>query len=315
MPARPPAYLFAGPQELLLRRAADRLLAELREEGDLEVVELRASELGDEGLPDLRTASLFGTRRAVVVREAQELPAAASHALAEELAGTPPEATVVLLATSTGRIQKLARRIKELGGRVDLAPPRDWEEAKWAALVADELRLRGRSADKAAIAALLSHAGQDVAAIAEKAAQVAASAPAGTITAEQVEAVVVGHGSRGSFAVADAMCDRRPDEALALLRGVLESGDDPVMVLGALAYRLRSIVAVAGGIEPRSVGLNVSQGQARRLKGVRRNFGPGELTAAYRVLADADVALKSGDLPPQLVIERAVVAIATRSAA
>jgi DNA polymerase-3 subunit delta len=98
------------------------------------------------------------------------------------------------------------------------------------------------------------------------------------------------------------------------LRGVLEAGNDPIMVLGALVYRVRSILAVAGRIDPKQVGLRISGGQARHLQGARRNFGPGELTAAMRTLADADVLLKSGDVPPELVIERAVVEIATPAA-
>lgn len=310
---RPPAYLFAGPEELLLRRAADRLLAELGEEagGDLDVAEVRATELGDQGLPDLRTASLFGGARAVVVREAQELPAEASAVLLNELEGTPPDATVILLATGTGRIQKLAKRIKDLGGRIDVEPPKDWEDAKWAAHVAAEFQFHGRAAGKDAVQSILAHAGLDVGAIAEKVAQVCATAPGGQIGAQHVEAVVVGHGSRGSFAVADAMCERDAGRALTLLRGVLDAGDDPVMVLGALAFRLRSIVAVAAGLDGKSVGLSVSPGQARRLQGLRRNFGPGELTRAYRLLAEADVEIKGGVLPPRLVVERAVATIAT----
>jgi DNA polymerase III subunit delta len=306
-------YLLTGPEELLLRRAADKVVADVADGGEVEVVDLRGPDLKDDGLPDLRTGSLFGTPRVVLVRQAQDLPAAISDALLAELAGPPPETPVVLLATGTGSILKLAKRIKELGGRVDVAPPRDWEDAQWARLVDDELARHGRSADRRAVAALLGHAGLDVSAIAEKVAQVVAAVPTGQITAAHVEQIVVGHGSRGSFAVADAMCDRNPAEAVTLLRGVLEAGDHPIMVLGALSYRLRSLVAVAGGVDPKSVGLNISPGQARRLQGVRRNFGPGELTRAYRTLADADVALKSGDLPPALVIERAVLDVATRA--
>lgn len=314
MTSRPPAYLFAGPEELLLHRAADRLLAELREaHGDLEVVDLRAAELPEAGLPDLRTGSLFGTPRAVVIRGAHELSATVGQALLAELEGTPPEATVVLLASGTGRIQKLAARIKALGGRVDVAPPKEWETRQWVTLVEEEFRRHQRTAASEAVQALLDHAGLDVSVIAEKVAQVAVTAPPGRIGADAVEAVVVGHGNRGSFAVADAMCDRRPAEALKLLRGVLESGDDPVMVLGALAYRMRTLVAVAGGADLKTVGLNLSPGQVRRLQAVRRNFGPGELTAAYRTLAAADVAIKGGELPAELVIERAVVAIASPS--
>ena len=309
---RPSMYLLAGPEELLLRRAAERLLDELREEsGELEVLDLRAAELSDGGFPDLRTASLFGTPRAVLVRAAQELPAAARTALLGELDGSPPEATVILLATSTGAIQALAKRIKALGGRIDVLPPKEWEESAWARLVADEFRVHRRTPEADAVQAVLAHAGLDVATITEKVAQVCATAPPGTVTAAHVEDVVVGHGSRGSFAVADAMCERDPARALHLLRGVLSSGDHPVMVLGALAYRLRSIVAVAARVDCKLIGLSISAGQARRLQGLRRNFGPGELTRAYQALAAADVALKSGDLPGDLVLERTVLAIAT----
>jgi DNA polymerase III subunit delta len=309
-------YLLTGPEELLLQRAADGLLDELRgdDPGGLEVVDLRASEIKEGEFPDLRTGSLFGGSRAVVIRQAQDLPAELGRGLIAELEGTPPDATVILLATGTQRIMALGKRIKELGGRVDIAPPKDWEDRSWELLVADELRRHGRSADRDAIAALLGHAGLDVGTIAEKVAQVAASAKPGKIGVEQVEAVVVGHGSRGSFAVADAMCQRRPAEALTLLRGVLESGDDPVMVLGALTYRIRSLVAVAGKVDPKSIGLSLSPPMARRMEGVRRNFGPGELTAAYRALADADLEIKGGELTPELAVERAVLRIATPSA-
>jgi DNA polymerase III subunit delta len=307
-------YLVTGPEELLLRRAAERILDELRGEGDLEVVDVRATELPDGRLPDLRTASLFGTRRALLVRAAQELPAPVRAALQAELEGPPPQTAVLLLATATGPIVGLAKRIKALGGRIDVAPPRDWEEAAWAQLVADEFRVHGRTANNEAVQAILRHAGLDVSAIAEKVAQVTATAPRGTITAAHVENVVVGHGSRGSFAVADAMCERNAPRALELLRGVLSSGDHPVMVLGALTYRLRSIVAVAARLDAKSVGLSISPAQARRLAALRRNFGPGELTRAYRTLAAADVQLKSGDLPGDLVIEQVVLEIAAPSA-
>lgn len=309
-----PVVLVIGPEELLLRREAERLLDELRAtRGDVEVTDLRASELRDASLPDLRTGSLFGTPRAVLIREGQELPAEVSAVLLDVVDGPALDTTVFVLATGTGRISKLAKRVKELGGRIDVSPPRPWEDQRWAELVADEFARHDREVERDAVVAVLDHAGTDVATVAEKVRQAAAAAAGQRVTAEDVEAVVVGHGSRGSFAVADAMCDRKPAEAVKLLRGALESGDDPVMILGALAYRVRSLVAVAGQLDPKAVGLRLSDGQARRLQGVRRNFGPGELTRAHRLLADADVALKSGELPAAFVLERAVAEIATRT--
>lgn len=313
MPPRPPMYLFTGPAELLLRRAATRLIDDLRTEVPVEVIDVRAAELRERGLPDLRTGSLFGDRRVVLIRDAQELPAELAAALVAELDGPQPDAVVVLLATGTGRIKKLAKAIKEADGRVDIAPPREWEEGRWEALVRDEFSQHHRTASSGAVRAILDHAGLDVPQIAEKVAQVVAATRDGRIEEADVEGAVVGHGSRGSFAVADAMCERQPAKALELLRGVLETGSDPIMILGALVYRVRSVVAVAGRVDPAEAGLRISRGQLRHLHGAARNFGPGELTRAMRMLADADVELKSGELPPDLVIERAVAQIATRA--
>lgn len=306
-----PAYLITG-HELLVRRAADRIVDELRAAGEVEVTDVRAEALKEQGLPDL-TGSLFGTPRVVRIREAQDIGTDLSDAILDRLRNPSPDATLVLQASSAGKLRKLAKRIDELGGRIDAAPPKDWEDRKWQQLAADEFVRHGRTADRAAVDALLAHAGLDVGTIAEKVAQVTAAQSAKKITAEHVDTLVEGHGDRGAFAVADAMCDRDPAAAARLLRGVLDGGQDPVMVLGALAYRMRTIVAVAGGVDGKEIGTGISPGMARRLQVVRRNFGPGELTRAYRVLADADLAIKSGDEVPEHVIERAVVSIATRA--
>jgi DNA polymerase III subunit delta len=310
--AHAPAYLIIG-HELLVRRAADRIIDDLRANGDVEVTDLRAEALKEQGLPDL-TGSLFGTPRVVRIREAQDLTSDLADAIIAQLKNPSPDATLILQASSAGRSRKLAKRIDELGGRIDVAPPKDWEDRKWQQLVGDEFTRHGRTTDPAACQAILDHAGLDVGAIAEKVGQVVAAQPAKKVTAAHVEALVEGHGNRGAFAVADAMCDRDPAKAAGLLRGVLDGGQDPVMVLGALTYRMRTVVAVAGGVDGKTIGANISPGQARRLGALRRNFGPGELTRAYRVLADADLALKSGELPPEHVVERAVVDIATPAA-
>jgi DNA polymerase III subunit delta len=312
---RPPAYLFTGPEELLVRRAADQLLAELRAEsgGELDVDEVRGSDLGEDNLPDLRTASLFATPRAYVVREAQQLPKVAARALQGEIEGGTATATIILLATGTKAILGLAKVIKAAGGRVDLAPPKEWEDKAWRRLVVDEFARFDRVPADDAIDAVLDASGLRVGGIAEKVAQAVTVSTAGTpVTAEQVLQVVVGHGSRGAFAVADAMAAREPAEALALLRGCLDAGDAPVMILAALTYKMRQLIVVAANMDGKSVGVNVPRPQEGRLRSLRSRYGPGELTAAMQHLAACDLEIKSGDLDADLAIERAVLGVASR---
>lgn len=321
MPSHPSVRLLVGTEELLLRRAAEAMLEELRAEaGELIVTDIHAGDLKkpkdaqkQPELPEMRTGSLFGEPRVVMLRDVQDLPAEVTDRLLSDLNGPPLDVTLILLASGTGKILKLAKRVKEVGERIDIAPPKEWDPKGWTRLVVDEFKRHGRTADQRAVDALLGHAGFDVSLIAGKVAQVASTAPAGTISAAHVEAVVVGVGSRGAFAVADAMVARNPAAALNLLSGVLDAGDDPLKVMGALTYKLRSLVAVAGGLDPKSVGLNIPPSQAQRLRAARQNFGPGEMTGAFAELSRADLAIKSGEVPPRLAVERAVVAIATRS--
>jgi len=125
-----PAYLFTGPEELLLHRAAQELIEELKAEGPVEVTDTRAPDVAEDGVPDLQTASLFGDRRVVLIREAEALPAEVSAQLVAQLEHPAEGTTLVLLASGTGRIMKLAKRIKDLDGRTDIAPPREWESQR-----------------------------------------------------------------------------------------------------------------------------------------------------------------------------------------
>ena len=219
------------------------------------------------------------------------------------------DAVLVLVARGIGRIQKIGRLAKEQGVRTDVKTPPDWDDRGWDRIVGEEFRRAGRKADAAAIAAIRSHAGTEASVVASKVAQVAAFAEGGTITAEQVEAVVEGHGRQSGFAIADAVAQRDPAAALIALRGALESGEAPLAILGALAFRFRQLLRVRAGAAAKEAG--VSPGQHRRLKALAGGFGPGELAWCHDRLAQLDVDLKGSELPDHVLIELAVVEVAT----
>lgn len=186
---------------------------------------------------------------------------------------------------------------------------------EWEAFVRDEFERLGRQVDAGAIGAILDHAGLEPGIIASKVAQAAAATPAGKrIGVAEVEDVVVGHGNRGGFAIADAVVDRDPSAALVALRGALEAGEAPLAILGALTYKFRQLLQVRGRVGADDlVPRKVSRGQYGHLeRAANRNFGPGELAWCHDRIARADLDLKSSDLPDTLVVELAVLDLATR---
>ena len=258
----------------------------------------------------MRTASLFGGDRCVVVRAAESLSGSFADEVSAWLEDADPDVVLILVANGTGRIRSIATQAKKVGERRDVKAPAPWAEREWQQLVHDELARAGRQADAAAVEALLEHAGTSPTAIASKVSQVAAAAPAGErIGVAAVEAAVEGHGNRGGFAIADAIAERDPAEAVVTLRGALESGEEPLGLVGAITYRMRQLLQVKGGAGPSEAGM--SGGQHRFLSGLARRFGPGELAWCHDRLARLDLDLKGSDLPSELLLEVGVIELAT----
>ncbi len=221
---------------------------------------------------------------------------------------------MVAVEHGSGNLPKTLRDLADLAGaHVEMSRPPDWADEQWDRLVGDEFRTHGRHADATAIAAIRRHAGLEPGTIAVQVATVCASAPSGTdaIGEDDVERVLEGHGRQSGFAIADAIVARDAAAALTATRGALEAGDSPVMLLGALGYRLRQLLVLRAGGDGRAAGLGrrpVSGGRLRALtREARESFGPGELAWAVDRLAQLDHDLKGSDLPSDLLFEVAVV--------
>ena len=301
----PSVHLISGDDDLLLQRATERLLDRLTaDDPDLSVDLYDAGEV--DALPEMRTQSLFGGRACVVLRGVGGTgpPAALKEELEDYLAAPDDDAVLVLVARGTGRIQKIARLAKEHGELITVDTPPDWKTDRWQAIVSGEFERAGRRARADAVEAILDHAGLDPSTIASKVAQVVAGTDATSVTAEQVERFVEGHGARSGFELADAVADRDPAAAITLLRGMLESGEEPLRLLGALAYRIRQLQQARAGARVK--------GPPRLYEVARGNFSRGELGWCMDRLAQMDVDLKGNtDLPADLVIELGVIDLAT----
>ena len=264
-------------------------------------------------LPELRTGSLFGGRSCVVVRGIERLSGDAPGSLKEQLetyaADPSPDAVLVLVARGTASVQRLAKLVAANGERIDVKRPPDYDERAWDRLVGDEFRRLGRKADATAIASVRLHAGQDAATIASQVATVCAASDVAVVTATEVDTVVEGIGQRSAFAVADAISERDPSGALVALAGALGSGEAPLRIVGALTFRIRQLLLARSGADAREVG--VPPARLRAVKAQAEAFTPGELAWCHDRLAQVDLALKGSDLPDSLVLEMAVIDLAT----
>jgi len=304
-----PVLLFNGDDDLLLQRAVEEWIAQVRAtDADADVSVVDATEI--EHLPELRTTSLFGGRAYVVIRGVEAVAGGLKAELEQYLADPSNQATLLLVARGIGRIPKIAKLASASGERVDVKRPTDWDDRGWSTLISGEFARLGRQVDAAAIAAIRAHAGADTTTIASQVSSVcAATTGDGAITVTDVEAIVEGQGRATGFAIADAVAERDPAAALIALRGALNAGEAPLALLGALVFRSRQLLQVRAGASPKEAGM--SPGQHRRVQALSRAFGPGELAWCHDRLSELDLELKGSELPDDLMLEAAVIELAT----
>jgi DNA polymerase-3 subunit delta len=300
--------LLWGEDAYLLREAALELL------GDVEAAEVGAAEWEGGELQSLATPSLFGERRALLVSDARSLSREALDELAHYLASPDPDATLVITWTIAERgrppagLQKLVEPVGEVRkvelARKDLEP---WLAARGKA-EGVELAMPGA---RALVETLGTEPGQLVSALQ----QLASVFPGRRVGAQEVARQFRGLGEQKTWDLCDRAFGKDLPGAVRSLRAIEEGGDDPLMVLGGIAARLRDLLKVRSlpdrmppAQAAKEAGLRF-EWQARRYQQQARNFSLAQLVTVHDRIGEADRALKSG-APGDVVMPTLIAAIA-----
>ena len=115
------------------------------------------------------------------------------------------------------------------------------------------------------------------------------------------------------WALIDALGRRRTAVALATLADVYDPRDGGLKMLGAVTWSVRQMVkfdsALRGGSDPREAGqrAGVAPFKVQEMTQTVKGIPPGTLARWMRLLAHADLALKSSKRPAQAVLEAMIL--------
>lgn len=306
--------LVVGPEGLLADRAVALLIAEMvQEEATATHRAIDAADLEVGMLRDLTAPSLFGERRAIVLRDVQDLSAEPAEEVKQYLANPEPEILLILVhkgGVKGKAILDAARKNKAREIAAD-AVKKDGDKIEF---VRNEFAGSGRRITPDAAKALVDAVGSDLRELAAACSQLLADTQ-GPIDIAAVEKYHAGRIEATGFNVADAAVEGRVGEALATLRHALATGTDPVLVTSALASSLRTLAKVgSAGRTGRPFELAGQLGLAPWQVDKARRQLPGWSSAGIAVaitaVAQADGAVKGGGADPIHALERAVMAIA-----
>jgi DNA polymerase-3 subunit delta len=307
MTRRSPVHLLWGEDAFLLREAAAEIL------DDVQPVEVDAAEWRGGETSDLATPSLFGERRALLVTDARSLP---DHGLAELKAyvGAPaPDAPLVLLALVGERAKApaaLSKLVEAVGDVREVKVARK-DLPGWVTRRA-AIHSVGLAADAAP--ALVGAIGEDPAALDQALVQLSTAFPGERVTADVVGRQFRGLGDQHTWDLCDRAFRRDLPAAMRSLRTLTESRADPLMILGAVAARLRDLVrvrALPDRMSPsetaRAAGLRF-EWQARAYREQARRFALGELVEIHEQVVEADRMLKSAGADAAVVVLPVLIA-------
>ncbi|HZD17845.1 MAG TPA: hypothetical protein VE669_06865, partial [Actinomycetota bacterium] len=230
-------FLLWGSDAFLLREAALEVL------GDVRPTEVDATEWRGGETSDLSTPSLFGERRALLVTDARQLSEDALAELRGYLSAPDPDAPLVLSAVVGERAKPpaaLAKLVEGVGTVREVRVQRR-ELAGWLLQ-----RARGKELDLApdAATALVQTLGEGPAALDQALDQLGAAFGGQRITTELVARQFRGLGEQHVWDLCDRAFGRDLAGAMRSLRTLMEARDDPLMILGGIASRLRDLLRV-----------------------------------------------------------------------
>jgi len=338
-----PAYVFVGDEAFFRKRFRDAILehlvpADLRDFGFFEF-DLGETDLA-EVLDRARTPSLMAPFQVFFVRGVKNLFGRGSNeeklAAIEEYCKNPnPDALVVFVADHISipadvrkmemqdkeRYQRIRDTLGQYCGIVELARVEEGDAVRW---ITDYCTGRGVKIDADGARELVDALGGDMMMISNELEKlILYVGEKRRVTLGDVETMVLAAKQRSLYELTDAISSKDRVRALEVLDAILLSGEGEEAAIGhiymlAKTFRQMLVILERNVRDQRMLWAALWQGfrvppfaaddiikQARRYKNRR------ELTRAIRLVAKADLALRSNPVSKRVVLERLVIDLTT----
>jgi len=305
-------YLILGAESALADRALSKLIAQLKEES-AEINTLFAGEISVGEISDALSPSLFSDRRALIIRDLQDLDEDAKVEITRYIENTDPTLTLILVHKGGVKGKALLESIKKTKPELISCEPLKKESDK-EEFVKNLFLDLGRKASPAAISALVNAAGTDLRELSAAVSQLATDTPAGVIELSHVDRYHQGRIETTGFDVADQVMTGDVAQSLISLRHAITTGTDPVMITSAIASSLRGIAKVSGvnrGQKSFELAgeLGMAPWQIDKARRQLNGWNASTLSNAVAAIAKCDAQVKGGASDPIYALERAIIAI------
>jgi DNA polymerase III subunit delta len=310
----PPVVLVWGDNDFLVREAALASLGPGRPQV-VDAVEWRPGVVAD-----LSTPSLFGEERSLLITGSEALAEEALTEVERHCQDPPPETRLALASVVGARAKGPPKALAKAVGKTTSVRRVVLERRDLPGWVRDRAERYGLRPTPAGASALIDTVGEDPAILDQSVRQLANVGPSKGLTPEAVRGQFRGFGERRVWDLCDAAFTGNAPVALRSLASMLEAREEPLVILGGIASRLRDLIRVRSlppgmpqGEVARAAGLRFDW-QARRYIDQARRYSEDGLSRLHAELVEADRSLKQGGTG-DVVLPMVVVRIAAGAGA
>jgi len=322
-----PAILLLGSDVYLRDLCRNKLIETFVPEAarDWALARFSAAERGwDEIFERAQTVPMLSPQQVLILEEVEALDELGDDARDEAvesfesyLANPAPFTMLVLQATELDARKKLYKLLSDRAVTVAL----EMDASQAAALAISTAKEFGTTLEPGAASLLVDAVNAEPARIRIEVDKLSLYAQGRSkISREDVEELVVAARKYTVWQLADLIGGAKCDAALVFLDGLLREGEQPAMMVGALAWMYRKL------IESRELPAQMNKYQAARQLSMNpdsaeqalrlsRRIPNAQLLAGLAALADADSMLKSGVANPRAVMEFLVTRLVAGPAA
>jgi len=277
----------------------------------------------NEALELVQTMPMLAPKQVIIVEDAELIEKLGDDsrdeilgALGKYLDSPAPFSVLLIEAEALDRRQRFYKVLAEKGLLVELTIGSE----SAASLAAQMAKESGVEIDRAAATLLAEILNGEPARIRIEIDKLAAyTQDRGRIATSDVEALVVAARKNTVWQLADMLATRERAAAMSFLDNLLREGEEPVRLVGALAWRYRKLVearglprTMTGWQAAKQLGMNPNDAEAA-IRNAHR-VSKAELLAGLVALADADSQLKSSNPNPRAFMEFLIARLTSTSA-
>ncbi len=315
-----PLYLLTGPERYLQRECLNALIQAIVPDESVRIFSFSEHDVATESLDAVLCAAnqfpMLTARRLVIARNFDKIDEKELDALKAYLRKPNPTTTLVFQADALDKRRNASAALLKGCTPVECGRLSETEITQWAQQFA---RRQGYEFAPQALGKLVGLTGADLLMLSGEIRKLMCYAGGGgAITMEAVDALAVRSRQYDNFTLSDAVLSGNGATALRALHRLLDQGEEPVALVGLLAWSFRQMLTaheLMASNAPRDEiarELRMPPSRLTNFLGSVRKKSEREIRHAIRRLNEIDLAIKSSRATPRLQLEFFLCEIAVK---